>query len=85
MLYVGKFGYIVIANWILSAEAFYAKSLQAYIDRFDFTEDPLDVAVRRLLMNVGLPKETQQIDRVMEAFAARYSSCNQCLFSSKGQ
>ena len=52
MLYVGKFGYIVIANWIVSAEAFYAKSLQAYIDRFDFTEDPLDVAVRRLLMNV---------------------------------
>lgn len=35
-------------------------------------------------MDVGLPRETQQIDRVMEAFAARYRQCNPSLFVSDG-
>lgn len=35
-------------------------------------------------MDVGLPRETQQIDRVMEAFANRYLACNQSLFISDG-
>lgn len=35
-------------------------------------------------MDVGLPRETQQIDRVIEAFGNRYLSCNPDLFSSKG-
>ena len=55
-----------------------------YIDRFEFKGDPLDVALRKLLMDVGLPRETQQIDRVMEAFAARYRQCNPSLFVSDG-
>ncbi|THH34105.1 hypothetical protein EUX98_g16 [Antrodiella citrinella] len=33
-------------------------------------------------MDVGLPRETQQIDRVMEAFAARYVQCHPGLFTS---
>ncbi|KAI0304823.1 hypothetical protein BC826DRAFT_16814 [Russula brevipes] len=33
-------------------------------------------------MDVGLPRETQQIDRVMEAFANRYMACNRSLFIS---
>jgi Sec7-like guanine-nucleotide exchange factor len=35
-------------------------------------------------MDVGLPRETQQIDRVMEAFASRYLQCNPNLFTSDG-
>jgi Sec7-like guanine-nucleotide exchange factor len=35
-------------------------------------------------MDVGLPRETQQIDRAMEAFANRYLMCNQNLFISDG-
>ena len=35
-------------------------------------------------MDVGLPRETQQIDRVMEAFAARYLQCHMNLFTSDG-
>ena len=35
-------------------------------------------------MDVGLPRETQQIDRVMEAFADRYRQCHPTLFSSEG-
>ncbi|KAJ8456537.1 hypothetical protein ONZ45_g18682 [Pleurotus djamor] len=54
-----------------------------YIDQFDFTSDPLDVALRKLLMDVGLPRETQQIDRVIEAFATRYKQCNPNLYTSE--
>lgn len=52
--------------------------------RFNFILDPLDIALRRLLMDLCLPKETQQIDRVMEAFAKRYTECNPGLFVSEG-
>ncbi|KAH7883737.1 hypothetical protein F5I97DRAFT_1578059 [Phlebopus sp. FC_14] len=36
-------------------------------------------------MDVGLPRETQQIDRVIEAFANRYFACNPDLFTSSDQ
>lgn len=62
----------------------YTDSLKLFIERFGFHGDPLDVALRRLLMDVGLPRETQQIDRVIEAFANRYLSCNPDLFTSRG-
>ncbi|KAI0724444.1 hypothetical protein C8T65DRAFT_734068 [Cerioporus squamosus] len=65
-----------------SADAFHARALHVYIERFNFVGDPLDVALRKLLMDVGLPRETQQIDRVIEAFAARYVQCNPNLFAS---
>ncbi|EGN98293.1 hypothetical protein SERLA73DRAFT_91578 [Serpula lacrymans var. lacrymans S7.3] len=57
-------------------------SLKLYMDQFSFLGDPLDVAVRKLLMDVTLPRETQQIDRVIEAFAKRYLRCNPDLFTS---
>lgn len=53
--------------------------------RFDFKGDPLDISLRKLLMDTALPRETQQIDRVMEAFAARYSECNESMFASDGK
>lgn len=68
----------------LSADPFHIRALRAYISNFDFVDDPLDVALRKLLMHVGLPRETQQIDRVMEAFAGRYLECNPNLFTSDG-
>lgn len=52
--------------------------------RFDFKSDPLDVALRKLLMEVGLPRETQQIDRVVESFAGQYVESNPGLFTSEG-
>lgn len=35
-------------------------------------------------MHVGLPRETQQIDRVIESFAVRYSQCNPGLIVPQG-
>lgn len=71
--------------FVVSPDEFHTRTLRAYIERFDFSGDPLDVALRRLLMDVGLPRETQQIDRVMEAFAARYRQCHLNLFTSDGE
>ncbi|KAL4069536.1 hypothetical protein J3A83DRAFT_4163569 [Scleroderma citrinum] len=67
-----------------SVQGVYPDSLKLYLNRFAFSGDPLDVALRRLLMDVSLPRETQQIDRVIEAFASRYMLCNPDLFSSSG-
>src|SRR6185312_8006609 len=39
---------------------------------------------RKLLAKVHLPKESQQIDRVMESFAKRWHACNPGLMSSAG-
>ncbi|KAF9270381.1 hypothetical protein L218DRAFT_888854 [Marasmius fiardii PR-910] len=66
-----------------TADSFHVQCLKVYISQFDFREDPLDVALRRLLMDVGLPRETQQIDRVMEAFASRYYESHSGLFTSE--
>ncbi|KAG9128360.1 hypothetical protein FRC07_000034 [Ceratobasidium sp. 392] len=65
------------------ADPFHVVALQLYMSRFNFVFDPLDIALRRLLMDLSLPKETQQIDRVMEAFAKRYVECNPGLFVSE--
>lgn len=67
-----------------SGDAFYVNALRSYIGRFAFKNDPLDVGLRKLLMEVGLPRETQQIDRVVEAFAAQYVQHNPNLFTSDG-
>lgn len=68
-----------------SGDSFYVHALRSYIARFDFKTDPLDVALRKLLMEVGLPRETQQIDRVVEAFASQYMQSNPNLFASEGK
>ena len=51
--------------------------LHAYVAaESSFSGLPLDAALRRLLARFRLPGEAQQIDRVVEAFAARY--CADC-------
>lgn len=75
----------LIRSPIHSGDAFHASALTAYMAGYDFYNDPIDIALRKLLLGSHLPRETQQIDRVMEAFAERYNSCNQGLFSSPGE
>lgn len=59
--------------------------MRSYMRRFKFFEDPLDMAVRKILMHVELPKETQQIDRTLQSFADRYHECNPGIFVSPGR
>jgi hypothetical protein len=63
-------------------DSFHREVLKLYLELFNFTDDPLDMALRKFLVSVHLPKETQQIDRVVEAFAFRYHQCNPDIYTS---
>ncbi|GAA5880074.1 hypothetical protein JCM3774_003300 [Rhodotorula dairenensis] len=65
-----------------SADPFYVQALRAFLRLFPFEDLALDVALRVFLCSASLPTETQQIDRVMEAFARRYCECNPGLFGN---
>ncbi|CAG8750293.1 33731_t:CDS:2, partial [Racocetra persica] len=65
-----------------SKDIFHEAVLRTYMETFDFHSDPIDIALRKFLLDCCLPKETQQIDRVMEAFAKRYHECNPDVFSN---
>ncbi|KAI4283485.1 MAG: hypothetical protein L6R38_002127 [Xanthoria sp. 2 TBL-2021] len=56
--------------------------MRSYMRGFKFFGDPLDMSIRKLLMEAELPKETQQIDRVLQAFANRYHECNPGIYAS---
>ncbi|PKY54369.1 hypothetical protein RhiirA4_501296 [Rhizophagus irregularis] len=64
------------------SDSFHKAVLKEYMNAFDFEKDPIDIALRKFLMECHLPKETQQIDRVMEAFAKRYHDSNPDLFAT---
>ncbi|CAO2651660.1 Nn.00g042300.m01.CDS01 [Neocucurbitaria sp. VM-36] len=67
----------VVASYLSKTDdAFLLSVLRSYMRRFAFFGDPIDMAIRKLLMQVELPKETQQIDRVLQGFADRYHECN---------
>ena len=68
-----------------SNDDFLRNVLRSYMRRFSFFEEPLDIAVRKLLMHVELPKETQQIDRTLQSFADRYHECNPGIFVTPGK
>ena len=65
-----------------SKDEFFKNVLRSYMRGFKFFGDPLDMSTRKLLMEVELPKETQQIDRVIQAFANRYHECNPGVYAS---
>jgi hypothetical protein len=56
--------------------------LRKYMRGFSYFSDSIDMAVRKMLMEVELPKETQQIDRLLQGFADRYCECNPGIFAS---
>ncbi|KAH7359636.1 hypothetical protein BKA66DRAFT_472490 [Pyrenochaeta sp. MPI-SDFR-AT-0127] len=67
----------VIASYLSKTDdAFLLSVLRSYMRKFAFFGDPIDMAIRKLLMQIELPKETQQIDRVLQGFADRYHECN---------
>ncbi|KAJ2703901.1 hypothetical protein FB645_003721 [Coemansia sp. IMI 203386] len=56
--------------------------LLAYMQRFDFHDQPIDFALRQLFQQLHLPAESQQIDRVITGFAEHYHRCNTGVFFS---
>ncbi|QLG71334.1 hypothetical protein HG535_0B03740 [Zygotorulaspora mrakii] len=49
--------------------------LKCFIDLFDFKGLRVDEAIRILLTKFRLPGESQQIERIIEAFSSRYAEC----------
>ena len=75
-----------IASFLTKTDdPFMLSVLRSYMRKFAFFGDPLDMAIRKLLMQVELPKETQQIDRVLQGFADRYHECNPGIYISPGK
>lgn len=65
-----------------SADDFSKTCLRKYMRGFSYFGESIDMSVRKMLMEVELPKETQQIDRLLGGFADRYYECNPGIFSS---
>ncbi|CUS09882.1 unnamed protein product [Tuber aestivum] len=68
-----------------NGDAFHLAVLKVYMATFDFSSVPMDMALRKLLMEVELPSETQQIDRVLQTFADRYHECNPFIYQDSDQ
>jgi hypothetical protein len=68
-----------------SADPFAQAVLRSYTRRFPFFGEPIDMSLRKFLLEAELPKETQQVDRVIQAFADRYHECNPGIFMSSDQ
>ena len=49
---------------------------------FSYFGESIDMSIRKMLMEVELPKETQQIDRLLAGFADRYYECNPGILAS---
>ena len=75
---------IIASHLSKTEDAFLLSVLRSYMRKFAFFGDPIDMAVRKLLMQVELPKETQQIDRLLQGFADRYHECNPGIYINTG-
>jgi hypothetical protein len=76
---------VIAATLSKGTDPFSLAVLRSYMRSFSFFGDPMDMAIRKLLMEAELPKETQQIDRCLQAFANRYHECNPGIYSSPDQ
>ncbi|KAM7194794.1 protein transport protein sec73 [Naviculisporaceae sp. PSN 640] len=76
---------VIAACLSKGTDTFSQSVLRSYMRSFKFFEDPMDMAIRKLLMEAELPKETQQIDRCLQAFANRYHECNPGVYSTPDQ
>lgn len=65
-----------IAAYMATPNAFYRSILVHYMLYFDFSGLRLDMAFRALCQKLVLKGESQEVDRVLEAFAGRYVACN---------
>lgn len=76
----------VVASYLSKTDdPFLLAVLRSYMRKFAFFGDPIDMAIRKLLMQVELPREAQQIDRVLQGFADRYHECNPGIYINTGK
>ncbi|KAI8879537.1 SEC7-like protein [Backusella circina FSU 941] len=72
-----------VAEWIGNGKPMSNMILKSYMNKFDFKSLKLEQAFRVLCSKLHLKAETQQIDRILAAFAGRYYDCNpKCIFGT---
>jgi hypothetical protein len=64
------------ASWLGEKNTLSTKTLEAYMQLFDFTGFSILVALRLLCGKLVLKGETQQFDRIITALSARWCECN---------
>ncbi|KAK9453955.1 hypothetical protein V1511DRAFT_461702 [Dipodascopsis uninucleata] len=63
-------------------DVFFHEVLRLYCSKFDFIDEPIDMSLRKFILSARLPREAQQIDRVLDYFSKRYHHCNPGLFTN---
>jgi len=71
-----------IGEYLGDADKFHLEVLKEFVYMHNFKNKRLDEALRVFLWSFRLPGEAQKIDRMMEAFAEWYCTCNPGLFSN---
>uniref|UniRef100_A0A3Q3XMD4 Uncharacterized protein n=1 Tax=Mola mola TaxID=94237 RepID=A0A3Q3XMD4_MOLML len=71
-----------IGSFLGERQELHLETLKAFVGLHEFSDLNLVQALRQFLWSFRLPGEAQKIDRMMEAFAARYCGCNPGFFQS---
>ncbi|KAJ1671834.1 guanine nucleotide exchange protein for ADP-robosylation factor, partial [Spiromyces aspiralis] len=71
-----------LGEYLGSDEPFNVEVLHRFVQLMDFTAIEFVAALRKFLQVFRLPGEAQKIDRIMMAFARRYSDNNPKMFAS---
>ncbi|KAL6813713.1 hypothetical protein J3E69DRAFT_347636 [Trichoderma sp. SZMC 28015] len=64
------------ASWMGEEGPIRQRTLQAYIELYDFTDLSILNALRKVCGRLILRGETQQVDRILVAFSKRWCDCN---------
>lgn len=75
----------IAATLSQSGDPFLQTVLRSYTRKLAFFGEPIDMSLRKFLLEAELPKETVHVDRVIQAFADRYHECNPGIFMSPGR
>ncbi|XP_078319775.1 PH and SEC7 domain-containing protein 1-like isoform X1 [Crassostrea virginica] len=71
-----------VARHLSKKNDFSALVAEEYLKYFDFSEDTLDMALRKFLTHFSLIGETQERERVLDHFSRRFMECNPGSFNS---
>ncbi|AMD18810.1 HBL092Cp [Eremothecium sinecaudum] len=73
--FYGKFIAVILCQ---DDSEFKQSCLELYIhSEFNFSNEPLDISLRKLLLILQIPKESQQVDRMITCFSKVYFSQNE--------
>lgn len=79
MIYDGNEDFIPrekAAAWLGEERELNARMLTAYMELYDFTNLNILTALRTMCTRLVLKGESQQVDRILDAFAQRWCQCN---------